>query len=49
MMLPRDIHLLIVSLLDPSETVRIIRRLSHYWNRITNDRSPWQQYMVETL
>lgn len=46
--LPRDVVILIVSMLPPLETVRTIRRLDKYFYRISSDKFLWRQYLVSS-
>lgn len=46
--LPRDLHMFIASILSPQDTVRTIRRLNKYFNRISKEEFLWKQYLKET-
>lgn len=45
--IPRDVQLMIVSLLTPLETIRLIRPLSKYWYNLTRSDLLWKQYLRE--
>lgn len=49
MQIPRDIHLVIVSLLSPEDIVTKIRRLSRYWKRIVNEPAIRSCYTLITV